>query len=95
MKLLEDIISSLAADSPVHEVRRGLYWTAVRSSHCGLASAMAFQRSCSNEEGGGGASLTDFSARELSARSLSEDLSDWALRQLTHSLILMMKNVRM
>ena len=40
---------------------------------------MAFQRSCSNDDGGNGASLTDFSARELSERSLSEDLSEASL----------------
>ena len=37
MKILDDLISSLS-DSPVREVHACVFWTAVISKHCGLAS---------------------------------------------------------
>jgi uncharacterized protein (DUF4213/DUF364 family) len=38
MKILDDLISSLAADAPAREVRVGRFWTGVWSRGCGLAS---------------------------------------------------------
>ena len=38
MKILDDLIGSLAADAPAREVRIGRFWTAVWSRACGLAS---------------------------------------------------------
>ena len=40
MKILDDLISSLGDDSPVHEVYACVFWTAVVSKHCGLASTL-------------------------------------------------------
>jgi len=49
MRILQDIISSITMDAPVLEVTRGIYWTAVVSIHCGLASTMIYD--CKIEEG--------------------------------------------
>lgn len=49
MRILEDIISSIAVDAPVLDVTRGIFWTAVISRHCGLASTMIYD--CKIEEG--------------------------------------------
>ena len=49
LDVLQDIISSLAIDSPVTEVTRGIYWTAVVSRRCGLASTMIYD--CEIEDG--------------------------------------------
>jgi len=38
VKILDDLINSLAADAPVREVRIGRFWTGVWSRACGLAS---------------------------------------------------------
>ena len=38
MKILNDLIGSLAEDAPAREVRVCRFWTAVWSQHCGLAS---------------------------------------------------------
>ena len=38
MKILDDLMGSLAADAPAREVRVGRFWTAVWSRGCGLAS---------------------------------------------------------
>ena len=49
MKVLEDIISSITVDAPVTDVTRGIFWTAVVSRHCGLASTMIYD--CKMEDG--------------------------------------------
>jgi len=38
VRILDDLIGSLAADTPAREVRVGRFWTAVWSRECGLAS---------------------------------------------------------
>ena len=38
IRILDDLISSLSGDSVVHEVHTCVFWTAVLSKHCGLAS---------------------------------------------------------
>ncbi len=40
MNILDDLISSLKEDSAVHEVYVGVFWTAVVSKNCGLASTL-------------------------------------------------------
>ncbi len=40
MRILDDLIASLEEDSPVEEVRTCVFWTAVVSKHCGLASTI-------------------------------------------------------
>jgi uncharacterized protein (DUF4213/DUF364 family) len=39
VKILDDLISSLGRDSPVKEIHACVFWTAVVSRHCGLASS--------------------------------------------------------
>ncbi len=38
MEIIDDLISSLGEDSVVHEIHACVFWTAVVSKHCGLAS---------------------------------------------------------
>ncbi len=40
MAILDDLIASLEEDAPVQEVRLGVFWTAVVSRQCGLASTV-------------------------------------------------------
>jgi uncharacterized protein (DUF4213/DUF364 family) len=40
MSVLDDLLASLKEDAPVREVRTCIHWTAVVSSHCGLASSV-------------------------------------------------------
>jgi hypothetical protein len=40
MKILDDLISSLKKDAVVHEVYVCVFWTAVVSKNCGLASTL-------------------------------------------------------
>ncbi len=49
MRVLEDIVSSITVDAPVMDVTRGIFWTAVTSRRCGLASTMIYD--CKVEEG--------------------------------------------
>ncbi len=75
MAILQDIISSLSADARVREVTRGIYWTAVESRHCGLASTMIYD--CRSEEEGAAhsPSFLDKNALELAQGAFSEDKS--------------------
>ncbi len=68
MEILRRILESIKEDAGVQEVRRGLYWTAVVSKRCGLASSLG-QGGCGHEETDGmEGSYTDMTALEL-ARS--------------------------
>jgi hypothetical protein len=62
-------------DAPVREVRRGLYWTAVTSSFCGLASTM-MRESCPAGQGEETIpdSFTEQSALQLARLALSTDI---------------------
>ena len=70
--LLKDILSSIHSDSKVSDIRTCVYWTAVTSFRCGLASAMAtsilpsegHQVECAGD-------LLPTGARELAKLSLS------------------------
>ncbi len=83
MQILEGIINSVREDSPVHDVRRGIHWTAVVSRRCGLASTIS-HGGCTHGAGGetsGGhgriveGSLTEMTALEIARLSLSKDPS--------------------
>ncbi|MDY0187274.1 MAG: DUF364 domain-containing protein [Syntrophus sp. (in: bacteria)] len=70
MEILENILKNIEEDASVQEVRRGLFWTAVVSRRCGLASTMA-QGGCSHEESGGlEGSVTNMSALGLARYGL-------------------------
>jgi uncharacterized protein len=80
MEILKAIIESLSPDAWVSEVRRGLFWTAVVSRNCGLASTMLRDVCSQNtEDDTKPRSLTDHSARQLAELALSNDISDSAL----------------
>ena len=80
MQILKGILSGLKADSPVKEVRRGLFWTAVVSSHCGLSSTM-MQELCpdENKENAHFRPPSELTAMELARLSLSDDVSEASL----------------
>jgi uncharacterized protein (DUF4213/DUF364 family) len=80
VQILRDIITSLKVDSPVKEVRKGLFWTAVVSKHCGLASTM-MRELCpdENKDNNTFCSFSERSALELARLSLSEDISEASL----------------
>ncbi|RJP71207.1 MAG: hypothetical protein C4532_07790 [Candidatus Abyssobacteria bacterium SURF_17] len=75
MKVIDDIISTLKDDSPVKEVRACMFWTAVCSRNCGLASTM---REHGSHHGANpvpeAGSLTERTALELAAYASSESL---------------------
>ena len=72
MGLIDDLISTLEGDAPVQEVRTCVFWTAVLSRQCGLASTvrsegMPFQRPVRDV-----GQLTQKSALELAEYARSE-----------------------
>jgi uncharacterized protein len=77
VEILRAIIDSLSSDSPVQEVRRGLFWTAVVSRYCGLASTMIKDLCAHDSEDSEKArSLTEKPAKELAQLALSDDISE-------------------
>ncbi|MDD3846231.1 MAG: DUF364 domain-containing protein [Syntrophorhabdaceae bacterium] len=76
MKLLEDIVSSITIDAPVVDVTRGIFWTAVVSRHCGLASTMIYD--CKVEDGKEPRqrSYLETTAASLARGALSDDRTD-------------------
>jgi uncharacterized protein len=83
MKILHDILNSLAEDAPIEEVRRGLHWNAVISKHCGLSSTLSQDAFCCNAGGDDlpapKNSFTEMSAIELAKFSLSDDVTKASL----------------
>jgi uncharacterized protein (DUF4213/DUF364 family) len=83
MKILHDILNSIAEDAPIEEVRRGLHWNAVISKYCGLSSTLAQDAFCCNAEGqdlpAPKNSFTEMSAIELAKFSLSDDVTKASL----------------
>jgi len=79
MKILHDILNSLAEDAPIEEVRRGLHWNAVVSKTCGLSSTLSQDAFCCNlEEEDLPApknSFTEMSAMDLAKFSLSDNIT--------------------
>ncbi|OGP53902.1 MAG: hypothetical protein A2Y65_01620 [Deltaproteobacteria bacterium RBG_13_52_11] len=80
MQILRGILAGLKADSAVQEVRRGLFWTAVVSRRCGLASTM-MRGLCpdENKDNGNFRPPSEMTAMELAQLSLSEDISEASL----------------
>jgi uncharacterized protein (DUF4213/DUF364 family) len=72
MKLLDDLISSLNKDSPVKEIHACVFWTAVVSRHCGLASSFHEEHPYHRSVRGVG-SLTGKSALELAEYARSDN----------------------
>jgi len=77
MKVLTDILTNIKEDLPVREVRRGIFWTAVASKHCGLASTMMYE-SCAqeNNDSNYNLSFTEKTALELAQLVFSESIFD-------------------
>jgi uncharacterized protein (DUF4213/DUF364 family) len=73
VKILDDLIGSLAADAPAREVRVGRFWTGVWSRECGLASTPD-AGSCENGVGlvQAAGSLVGRSALELARLAYSD-----------------------
>lgn len=76
VRILQDIISSIKTDAPVSDVTRGIFWTAVMSRRCGLASTMIYD--CKIEEGKEPSkrSYLQMSAAELARGALSGSTAD-------------------
>jgi uncharacterized protein (DUF4213/DUF364 family) len=72
VKILEDLISSLDKDSPVREIHTCVFWTAVVSRHCGLASTFHEEHPYHRPVRDVG-SLTDRSALELAEYARSDN----------------------
>ncbi|HOV89098.1 MAG TPA: DUF364 domain-containing protein [Syntrophorhabdaceae bacterium] len=75
--ILKDIIQSLKADAHVKKVMKGIFWTAVASKYCGLASTMIYE-SCFQEDKDNlhFSSLTDKTVLELAQYVFSNRISD-------------------
>lgn len=80
MNIFQAIINHIEKDASVQEVRKGLFWTAVVSTHCGLASTM-MREACSEEsqENSVPPSYTGKSALELAGLVFSDAISDASL----------------
>lgn len=73
MRLLDDLITSLEEDWPVEEVRTCVFWTAVVSKYCGLASTIREVGPHGERRVRGVGSLQEKSALEL-AQYVKSDL---------------------
>jgi uncharacterized protein len=80
MSILQTIVDHIDKDAPVKEVRKGLFWTAVVSAHCGLASTM-MKETCSeeSEQNSIPPSYAGKSALELARLVFSDAISDASL----------------
>lgn len=77
MRILEDILSSIESREPVSDLVRGLYWTAVVSSRCGLSSTMFHD--CAHDSGQdetGPVLKTGMQATDLAQLALFEDIGN-------------------
>jgi uncharacterized protein (DUF4213/DUF364 family) len=70
-RILHDLISSLGADSAVREVHTCVFWTAVLSKHCGLASTF-HQPHPEHKPVRDAGNLTRLSALELAEYAISD-----------------------
>jgi uncharacterized protein (DUF4213/DUF364 family) len=73
IKILDDLISSLSGDSVVREVHTCVFWTAVLSKHCGLASTFHEPHSSHRPVKSAG-SLTGLTALELAQYAGSDSV---------------------
>ncbi len=79
MKVLEDIISSITVDAPVRDVTKGIFWTALVSRHCGLASTMVYDWEIGGGKEPGQMSYLDMSATSLARGALLNSTMDASL----------------
>jgi uncharacterized protein (DUF4213/DUF364 family) len=79
MEILRSILKSIKEDAPVQEVRRGIYWTAVVSRRCGLASTTAMGCCNNGATGGMEGSFADMTALELAHYCLDDDTAKASL----------------
>jgi len=70
---LDDLISSLSGDSVVHQVHTCVFWTAVLSKHCGLASTF-HERHPEHRPVRNSGNLTELSALELAQYARSDNV---------------------
>jgi hypothetical protein len=73
VRILDDLISNLGEDSPVHEVYACVFWTAVVSKYCGLASTVHEEHPSHRAVRGVG-NLTRKSALELAQYAKSDNV---------------------
>jgi uncharacterized protein (DUF4213/DUF364 family) len=73
IRILDDLISSLSRDSVVREVHTCVFWTAVLSKHCGLASTF-HEPHPSHRPVKHAGSLTGLSALELAQYARSDNV---------------------
>jgi uncharacterized protein (DUF4213/DUF364 family) len=71
--ILNNVISSLTGDSAVHQVHTCVFWTAVLSKHCGLASTF-HERHPEHRPVRNAGNLTKLSALELAQYARSGNL---------------------
>ncbi|MFW6102544.1 MAG: Rossmann-like domain-containing protein [Chloroflexota bacterium] len=72
-RILDDILSSLSGDSAVREVHTCVFWTAVLSKHCGLASTL-HEPHPSHRPVKNAGSLTGLSALEMAQYVRSDNV---------------------
>ena len=73
MGVIDDLLSSLAEDSVVREIHACVFWTAVVSKHCGLASTFHEEHPYHRAVTGVGR-LTEKSAHELAQYAKSDNV---------------------
>jgi len=79
MEILNHVLSAIDTDEPVDDIVRGLYWTAVVSSSCGLSSTMFRDCSHGHSDNAEPVLMTGKSAAELARLSLSTDIGKASL----------------
>lgn len=73
MKILQDIISSITDDAAVLDITRGIYWTAVVSRSCGLASTMIYDCDIEDGQDTGQIPYAQMSAASLARGAISDN----------------------
>jgi uncharacterized protein len=84
MKILEDLIAALNTQVPVHDIRQGLFHTAVVTRNCGLAATLpkdAMRQAPPLMRRAG--DLLDMSALDLAKLSMSESIPEAAVGMAT------------
>jgi uncharacterized protein (DUF4213/DUF364 family) len=82
VKIIDDLISSLSGDSVVREVYSCVFWTAVLSKHCGLASTFREEHPHHGMVRGVG-NLRNMSALELAEYAKSDNLLEASIGMAT------------
>lgn len=79
MEILNHVLSTIDKNSPVDDIVRGLYWTAVVSRSCGLSSTMFRDCSHDNSDDVEPVLMAGKTAAELAQLSLSSDIGKASL----------------